>query len=447
MINKSTLRISFLVIVQLLFFRAIAFGQEKGPVEIPPLTLSEKFDLAQKSKSANGSARQLTLDEAKDRALAGKGLSVHQLAAEAARQHRLAAQADYFPKIGSAFTNLHFNKFLGEEIRLLRRDIGIPLFGKDQTIAAVTVVQPITPIFQVREVVKIARADERIAQAKARMAKVDVIADVERSYFGLLVAHQQQLGAKLNIKVLENELQLATATTLSPSQLVELQALLLRANNTLLLFNNQVSELTQALNTLINLPAYTELELVEPPPSEDTISLTDMTMQALANNPEVIEAEQTVIKARAATKISKMNYFPGVFLIGGYSYQTAIPLLPKDFSFIGVVAAYNVFDFGKRERTVKESKAQLQMAEAVLEMVKSKVKASIQKSYIDLQRASGIRDLTRQMASMYRMNQANSHPNNPEMEMAKVKAEAEMYQAELDYRLVFAELQQLICKH
>jgi hypothetical protein len=70
-------------------------------------------------------------------------------------------------------TNLHATDFLGQIVQVRR-----PLFGTitqvplqivnpDQTVAALLFVQPITPLFQVRQAVRIARADERIAVAKA----------------------------------------------------------------------------------------------------------------------------------------------------------------------------------------------------------------------------------------------------------------------------------------
>src|SRR5262249_7864245 len=156
------------------------------------------------------------------------GISISQLAVEAARQHRLAAQADYYPKLNSTFANLHFNKFLGQQIVLLRRNLALPLFDKDQTFVTVTAVQPLTPIFLVREVVKIARADERIAEAKANKTRVEVAGQVEKLYLGLLIAQQQQHSARLKVKTLENELQVASTTTPSP----ERQSQLLQANKT-----------------------------------------------------------------------------------------------------------------------------------------------------------------------------------------------------------------------
>ena len=43
-----------------------------------------------------------------------------------------------------------------------------------------------------------------------------------------------------------------------------------------------------------------------------------------------------------------------------------IPALPSDFSFIGFTATFNIFDFGKREKTIDERKMQVGLAEGEL---------------------------------------------------------------------------------
>ena len=164
----------------------------------------------------------------------------------------------------------------------------------------------------------------------------------------------------------------------------------------------------------------------------------------------MIEAEQTVAKARAAAKLSKMEYIPDVAILGGYSYQTAIPLLPRDFSFIGVIATYNVFDFGKRERSMQERKMQLAMAEGALEATKAKVASEVQKSFLDLQRSRRVRDLTmqlaRQLAATYQVVPAGYQKNDWEAVATRAKAEEQMFQAEFDYRLAVVQLKSVIGK-
>ena len=106
-------------------------------------------------------------------------------------------------------------------------------------------------------------------------------------------------------------------------------------------------ELTAALNLLLGNPIEQELELAPPVTQVEEISLKEAADKAMAANPEVVEAEQTVAKARAASKLSKLDYIPDVAVLGGYAYNAnAIPLLPRDFSFIGIMGSYTLFDFG-----------------------------------------------------------------------------------------------------
>src|SRR5262249_13543044 len=118
------------------------------------------------------------------------------------------------------------------------------------------------------------------------------------------------------------------------------------------------------------------------------------------------------------------------------------PALPRDFSYIGVIATLNVFDFGKREKTSSERKTQLSMAEASVELIKAKVAANAQKAFLDLQRARKIRDLTRQVRAYQRV-QVSVIDLKPEAQAAWAQSEAELFQAELDYRLAYAELKRI----
>ena len=124
------------------------------------------------STMASKTPRRITLEEAQQQAAAANPMAhLAQLQVEAAKQHRLGSESDYFPKISSTFANDHFNKFMGQEVTI-RRPIaggivtaGLPLVGKDLTLVALTAAQPITPLFKLHEVVNIARADERVAMA------------------------------------------------------------------------------------------------------------------------------------------------------------------------------------------------------------------------------------------------------------------------------------------
>jgi outer membrane protein TolC len=378
----------------------------------------------------------LTLGEAQARASAkGKPADLAQLAVDAAKFHRQAVAADYYPKINSMFANLHFNKFLGQTIQLATRQVGLPLLAKDQTIFAATVTQPITPIFKVRQAVTIARADEAMAEARVSALTAKAMADVERTYFELLIAQRDQVATEAKANWIESGLQMATTGTLSLSTINERRATLLEANKHLATISSWVRELTASLNELVGFETDTELELTDPDPATETVSLAEATRQAQANSYELVEAEQAVVKAEAAIRLSKLDYVPDVAVTGGYFFQTALPLLPTDFTYVGVIASMNVFDFGKREKTASERSTQLAMARTNVDLVRAKVAAAVQKTFFDMERTRKIRDLTRRILGTY---------PTADTDGTRASAEKEMFQAELDYRLADAGLKRLM---
>jgi len=200
---------------------ATAKTQSTNPSQVSPASTTQgpgrsiSYAAARSSKPTTTptGARCLTLAQAKQQATTAENpmARLAQLQVEAAKQHRLGAQADYFPKIGTTFTNFHFNKFMGEVIPIVHpiqgvtTTAGLPLAGKDQFLFAGTLAQPITPLFKIRQVVNIARADERIARAKAGMPIAETARNVEKAFYGALIAQQQLVAAQASAAGIESK--------------------------------------------------------------------------------------------------------------------------------------------------------------------------------------------------------------------------------------------------
>ena len=388
------------------------------------------------------------------RAVASHALVAASAGVSAAHFHHKALQSDYFPRVGAYLVNIHFNKFMGDTFQLFRRGIifptvsrAVPLFDKDMTFVGPTVTQPLTPLFKVHEAVRIAQADERIAQAKANAVSIQLAADVERAYFDLLIAQRRQAEARANVEIAESKLQIASAAAATVGGMTERETALLEAKKALLAASDKVKELTNSLTVLMGLPEDARLELIPPPPVVIEADFSPQQPQqpqkprpVIAYNPEIVEAEETVVKAKAAHRLAKLEYVPDAVITGGYMFQTGIPALPDDFSWIGVIATWTLFDFGKRERTIKERGAQVTMAKANLEMVRAKVAAGALKTVMDVDRTRRILELTRQVASLQRAATPRDQDPGPEAKAALAKVEAEMFQAELDYRMAYSQM-------
>src|SRR5689334_21648470 len=99
-------------------------------------------------------ARHLTLDEAQRTSVQANAAMAQlgQLGVEAAEHHRRGVESDYFPKISATAWNLHFDKFMGQQIGVVRpfaggiATLGVPLFGQDQSFVSINGIQPLTPM-------------------------------------------------------------------------------------------------------------------------------------------------------------------------------------------------------------------------------------------------------------------------------------------------------------
>ena len=403
------------------------------------------------SKTAVGAVRVITLEEAQQ-AAAGQNPMVRlgQLSVEAAKQNRQVYEASYFPQISSTFANMHFNKFMGEEIQIRRPIQGtttsasLPLAGKDSFLAAFTVMQPLTPLLKVQQAVKIARADENIARAKAGMPVSETSRNVEKNYFDLLIGQQELTVAQLRSKRVQEKYLIASNSS-APRLSAEAQAEMIDAEKILVVATSKVRELSNTLNALLGWRAETELELVRPSTQVEDVNLARATQNALESNPEVIEAEQAAIKARAGRKLAKLDYVPDVVVLGGYAYQpNLIPLLPRDFSFIGVMATYSIFDGGKREHTLKQRNAQVEMAELAVELTKAKVSAGVKTSYLEMERSRALTELSQRMISASQVVNASYQPDSLEVKEARARLEVEVLRAESAYREAFGRLKTLM---
>jgi len=392
--------------------------------------------------------RRVTLEEAKQMAADASNPMVRlaQLSVEAAKQHRMGVQGLYLPNIGTQFANLHLNKETGQVLTLPRSGTEIPvnIFAKNQTDFNVAAIQPVTPLFSVYQLVKIARADENIARAKAGMPVAETAAKVEKNFFDLLVAQRELTGAQADAKKIQTKW-LTASNTGAPTVSSEQEMETLGAEKAMLLSASKVKELSASMNEMLRLPEGTRLELVVPEPLVEDVSLTAAVEKAVAN-PEVIEAEQTAVKAHAGLMLTKLQYVPTVAITGGYANQNAISgrLLPKDFTYIGVIATFTIFDGFKREHGVKEVQAQAEMADLAVQLTKAKVAAGVKSSYFELDRSRQLYQLARRIVTAARVVDATYQPDNPEAASAQAKMDADMFRADFEYRQAYAKLKELV---
>jgi outer membrane protein TolC len=405
---------------------------------------------AQNAGAAPVDVRRITLQQAQQLAAAASNPleRLGELQVEAARQHRLGVKSLYFPNVSTQFVNIHFNDPLGQVLTVRRPLVGqfvsvpVNVLQQDQTVVNVLAAQPITPLFSVRQLERIARADENIVRAKAGFPVTELAGRVEDNYFDLLIAQRELLGAGADAKRLQVR-SVATGTA-GVVRVSDQQTESIGAEKSLVLAASRVKELTTSLNELLGLPEGTRLELVPPDTVVENLTLSDVTAKATAASADLVEAEMTAVKARAGSRLAKMEYVPVVAVLGGYVHQTAISYIPQNNWYLGFEATYTLFNAGKRERGVKEADLQAEAAGLGVELARAKTASNVKSSFYELERSRELYQLARRMVSAGRAIEANYVSDHQDVDAAGAKLEAELFRAELQYRQAYTRVKTLM---
>ena len=220
--------------------------------------------------------------------------------------------------------------------------VDVAFLNQDQRYGALTLTQPITALFKVRQGVRIAKADERIAAIQVDKARRELQKGVEDLYFGLLAARRIQAGAV----VVTGAVEMAAA---SPTAQVRLAAL--QARQGLQAASKEVAGLTEQLNSLLGLPLCTELELAEPAPVVAPVACADEAIGlALTASPDIQEARATIEKASAGVRVAKLAFMPELNLLGFSVAQDGVPSIQHGFSGVALVGSVPLFDGGAAAR-------------------------------------------------------------------------------------------------
>ena len=446
-VQDTRCRCVSVVLATAILVPAIADAQESQitPNRNGPSFLSIRGDVP-------ADVRRITLADAQQLAQAANDplARLGQLQVEAARQHRLGVTSMYFPSVTTQAFNLHLSETPGQLLSFQRPLTGglisvpVGVVSQDSTTVNIVATQPITQLFAVRQLVKIAQADENIARTKAGMPVTALARQVEKNFFDLLVCERELAAAASDARKVR-----ASWVTIGDAGLLGTAAQqtdALRVERAHAAVAGEVATLTAALNGLLGLAPETRLELVPPTPLVENLTLKDALAQAQASpSPEVVEAEQTALKARSATKLARFAYVPGIAILGGYVHQSVLSdvVLPDNFAYVGVVGTYTLFDSLKRERAVKEASAQEQAATLGVELTKAKSAVAVKSAYIELERSRDAYQFARQMLSAGPTG-VRLVSTSENAEAGRARAEADVFRAESRYREAYAALTSLI---
>lgn len=415
--------------------------------------------------------RHITLQEAIQLAVnQNHTLKIARLKLEENQQKKAGEHSSYFPRLTNQSNLLHVTDLqtvvippggLGHAAGALIPPVGVSLVQGDKTVysSGTMLSQPLTQLIRVHQQNRIAAAEVAMSRDDVKKAEDEIAVQVHTVYYGILIAElekksaqQQTEYANENLRESEEDIRKGNALKVAA---IGGRADVLEGQQSVLTVDLQIADLKTELNDLLGLPLNTQLEL-DPavPTSFDNLAKGRYLQIALSENPDILSAEDTVKKARAAVAAAKTAYIPDITAYARHSYQDGVPFLVHNFGTFGVALTYDVFDFGKRRANVRTQEDALAEAEENLQKLKDDVAVSIEQSYNKVQRTKTMVDVARQIVALRDENDRLAGnqltygvvqvAERRQASAARYKAQADLLQASLGYLLARAELEQAI---
>ena len=326
-------------------------------------------------------------------------LTLARLAADESREKRAIAQAPYYPHITNESNALYLTELEGVVIPagafgspastglIPGKTLTIDQGAQDLFSSGTGLVQPITQFFKIHAGSKAAEADVKTAEITEKDTENSISLLVHKLYFAILAAEAQLSAAKLSVSaatVVEQESIRAVADGRSLEvATLESHAALLDQQQSVLKGQLSLDDLTLQLDDALGLPLGTKL-ILDPNVDADSPTLpsrSEAIAMARDHNPKVLEAQQSVEKAKAGLAAAHAAYIPDISGLARYSYQSGVPFLVHNFGTFGGNVSYDLFDGGAREFKLKQAKIQLEMARTQLDQTEADVAIEISAAY------------------------------------------------------------------
>ena len=336
----------------------------------------------------------LTLEDCRKLALEhNEQIKTANNAVEKAKLDRQIAFAQYLPKVDGSLTGIHMKD---QDI------IGMSLQTRGTYMAGINVTLPLYAGGQLTAANRLAQIGQTVSEEQQRKARMQVIADVDNSYYTLIAvrskvqmlqAYAQQMQELYNRVQLSVRVQMATENDLLriASKQSEINYQLQKATNgeqlcQLALANQIGTDFEQAIT-----PADTVLAPTSMPQLDEDFS----------SRPDLHLLQQQVKANELQVKRARANYLPTVALVGTYSHYDNLKLkgalknldgtpINVNHTFSGgrpyALLSVNVpiFHWGAELKKVKKAKLDLSDSQLQLEQYERGMRIEVRQAVLNL---------------------------------------------------------------
>ncbi|HYM68973.1 MAG TPA: TolC family protein [bacterium] len=242
-----------------------------------------------------------------------------------------------------------------------------------------------------------ATAGVAIAEAALRLTQQSIALQTATAFFNVLSAEKLTDVRRAQLK--QNQDQLAQtqaqvkAGVAAQSDVIQVQSQVAQAQVNLLSAQSQIATSKAALQALLAADVAAAIEVQAPPAPPPAVSAggAAVVQQALANRPEVAQAQAQVQSAQSGLDLARVNAGPQMSLAINTSYTpvSTNAALSNGVSYgLGGTVSLPLYDAGKGRAEIQQAQATLQSAQASLSAAQLSVRQDAYQSYLNAVQAA-----------------------------------------------------------
>lgn len=321
------------------------------------------------------------------------------------------------------------------------RDIEIDTQNDFTTIFSLEAKQPLVGLYRIGLNIDKIKVQDEIEKQKLRAKRQDTAKRVKEQYYEILETQsalettQESIAFYRSLVTLVgNKVRVKTALEY---QLLDTQAKLAKANHDALKQKNTLLSEKERLNELLGRDVETPFKVTADLRAADSpIDLVDAQAQALKQRPEAREARLKLEQAQTELDIKKSAYLPDVDLKATYTKTANTELIPDENFFVGVVARWEFFDWGRRSDEVSKARLSINQAHNVIRRTDAQVVTDVNTRTRELENAKnlvGVTELAQKAARQKLKVTRNRYAQQSALLDDVLKAQSELADANNDY--------------
>jgi outer membrane protein TolC len=252
--------------------------------------------------------------------------------------------------------------------------------------AVADISQPLTQLYKIGLAIQEQKLEADLSREKYQAKRQSVVADVKQAYYAVLQTESALDSASAAVKQYQETdrvvLDYIAQRSVLKSSSLDVKAKLAQAQYQVVQLNDTLQTQKEKLNNLLGRDLDTPFHTQQVPSiqyEESDLKLARQT--ALAQRPEVKEAEIDTHRAEYDRKLARAQYIPDIGAAFHYLSPINTQILPQNIASAGFEMRWEPFEWGRRRDDVKQKETVVEQSKYQLDETRSQVVLDVDNSF------------------------------------------------------------------